>query len=386
MDDTSQGTPGYPPAYPPSGTPSGTPSGPPMADASAGGQPQVAYSQQQPPYAQPAYGESAAYKPQPPAAPAWEPFPPARKSRVWVVVLIVGLFLVGAFSLCVWAVSLIGRGGQPAIAGNAVALVRIEGAIAGTAGGLGGGSVTPEAVLDQLRQAENDRRVKAILLRVDSPGGTVAASEEIATEVGRATKPVVVSIGDVGASGAYMVSSQADWVVAAPGSSVGSIGVILEVANLQGLLDKLGVKFAVITAGDYKDIGSPYRSLTPTETKMLQEHVDIVYEQFIEIVARGRKLPPDKVRELATGMVWPGTLAKTYGLVDQIGTLNDAIGKAASLGGIRGTPRIVEYGRTPYTDLIEALFGISEKLGTIGDALEAGTGSGQGDAARPVPK
>ena len=167
-----------------------------------------------------------------------------------------------------------------------------------------------------------------------------------------------------------MVSSQADWIISAPGSDVGSIGVILEVSNLEGLLDKLGVKFAVITAGEYKDIGSPYRSMTATETKMLQEQVDLVYNQFIDYVAKGRKMPRDKVKELATGMAWAGTEAKGLGLVDQIGTYNDAVDKAARLGKIQGEPEIIEYQRGMYSDLLSALLGASAKLDTIAAALK----------------
>ena len=256
MDQTTQGGSGYPPTPPQHGSPYGPHSGYPVYES----------------------------------GPAWEP-PPQRKSRGWIVALvIVGLFVLGTIAACAWMGSFFSGGNStPVIGGNAIALIHIEGVIAGTSGGLTGGSATPERILSQLQQAEDDDRVKAVLLRVDSPGGTVAASEEIATEVSRLDKPVVVSIGDVGASGAYMVSSQADWIVSAPGSNVGSIGVILEVANLQSLLDKLGVKFAVITAGAYKDIGSPYRSLTATETKMLQGQVDLVYGQFIDIVAQGSR-------------------------------------------------------------------------------------------------
>jgi protease IV len=349
MDDTGQSGPGYPPSYPPSGPP------------------------------------SAEYPPVYQTATVPEPLP-ARRGRGWLVALgVVVLLVFGAIAMCGWFGTLVSGLGTSALKGDAVALIHINGVIAGTSGSLSGGSVTPEAILDQLQQAEDDKQVKAILLRVDSPGGTVAASEEIATEVGRVSKPVVVSIGDVGASGAYMVSSQADWIVATPGSDVGSIGVILEVANLQTLLDKLGVKFAVITAGEFKGIGSPYRSLTATETKMLQEQVDLAYEQFIDIVAKGRRMPVDEVRKLATGMAWAGTQAKTYGLVDQIGTYNDALDKAARLGKIDGTPDVVEYGRTPYGDLLNSLLGISSKLGTIGEALSSGTTGGSA-TTRPLTR
>lgn len=370
MDDMSQTTGGYPS------------SGPPIAGPSAG-QPQPSYVPT--PYASQPDGAPPGYPPVYPPG-SWEQPPPAKRNVGWLIAGgIVVFFLLVTIGMCAWVGTLINGSGSAIPTGDAVALIHIDGVISGTSGGLAGSAATPEAVLSQLRQAGDDRSVKAVLLRVDSPGGTVAASEEIATEVARFKKPVVVSIGDVGASGAYMVSSQADWIIATPGSSVGSIGVILEVPNLEGLLNKLGVKFAVITAGKYKSIGSPFRSLTATETKMLQQQVDLVYNQFIDMVATGRKLPKDKVLKLATGMAWVGTQAKVYGLVDQIGTYNDAVAKAGRLGNIRGTPRIVEYGSTPYSDLLDALFGLSGKLDKIGDALGAGT-AGTGAANQPLTR
>jgi protease-4 len=402
MNESTPQQPSHPNAVPPQ--PTGVTLGPPIAGAATGPEPsqaspaeeqptrpqagQPAYAQ--PPQAQyvpPTYGQQGyGYPPYPPP-PAYGygayPEPERRKGRGWLIAvgIIVVLFIM-IIAFCSWAGSIF-TGVEPSVtSGDAVALIHIDGVIAGTSGSLTGASVTPESILAQLKQADEDSSIKAILLRVDSPGGTVAASEEIATEVGRATKPVVVSIGDAGASGAYMISSQSDWIVAGPGSDVGSIGVILEVPDLETLLNKLGVKFAVIHAGKYKDIGSPYRSLTATETKMLQEQVDIAYGQFIDLVAKGRKMPASKVRELATGMAWAGSQAKTYGLVDQIGTYNDALDKAAKLGGITGTPQVVDLGGTSFGNLLNAILGVEEKLGLIGKALDS---SALNDAtSRPV--
>lgn len=346
MDETGQppqNTPAYgAPAY-------GTPACP---------QQPAGYSPQQPP----GYAPPPMYVPyQPPAAPSER-----KRSKGWLIALvIVGVFFVGTIVMCAWLASFSTTEDFGATS-DAVALIHIDGVIAGT----GTSAVTPEEILYQLDQAEKDDYVKAILLRIDSPGGTVAASEEIAREVARAGKPVVASIGDSGASGAYMVASQCDAIVAAPGSAVGSIGVILQVANLQQLLDKLGVKFAVITAGKYKDIGSPYRSLTTTETKLLKEQVDIDYEHFIELVAEGRKMTKDEVRELATGFAWAGSQAKTLGLVDEIGNYNDAVDRAAKLGKIDGEPEIVEFGQDDYLGALSSLVGLASKLDRIGAALE----------------
>lgn len=291
-----------------------------------------------------------------------------------MALVIVGAAFVGVFGMSIWVAGLLATQPSAVSGGDAIALIHIDGVVSGT----GSGMVTPEDVLYELDRAEKDDRVKAILLRIDSPGGTVAASEEISSEIARARKPVIASIGDVGASGAYMIASQCDAIVAASGSTVGSIGVILEVPNLEGLLDKLGVKFAVITAGEFKDIGSPYRSMTATETALLKEQVDASYEQFIDLVAAGRKLPKDEVRELAAGFAWVGTEAKTLGLVDQIGNYNDAVDAAAKAGRISGEPEIVEYGHTTYLDALSSLLGLSSKLDRIGNALESSNLSGAG--------
>lgn len=280
---------------------------------------------------------------QPAPTATYEPAPtPAKKSNTWkwVLGIVVALALFG----CIGSVALIAglEGGGTLAVGDSIAVIHIDGVIAGT-GSVAGGVITPEDVLDQLDMAANDDSVKAVLLRIDSPGGTVAASQEIAMAVARIEKPVVASIGDIGASGAYMVAAQCDHIIAAPGSAVGSIGVIMEIPNVKGLLDKLGVEFAVITQGELKDAGSPFRSVSPTETLLLKGQMKIAYDQFIADVAKGRGLDEKKVRELATGWAWLGSEAKDLGLVDSLGNYDDAVDKAAELGGIEGKPGIVTY-------------------------------------------
>ena len=224
--------------------------------------------------------------------------------------LVVALSLAAIIGSCAWSVSLLGSGSSDAmVTGNGIAVIPMDGAIAGS-GSAAGGIITPEEFLDKLNRAEKDSDVKAIVLRVNSPGGTVAASEEISMYVKAASKPVVVSVGDVNASGAYMVSSQADKIIALPGSAVGSIGVITEIPNVNGLLEKLGIKFVTITAGEYKGAGSPFEALTATETALIQTSVDEVYAQFIDIVAEGRKMERSEVESLATGWAWNGSQAK----------------------------------------------------------------------------
>lgn len=324
---------------------------------------QAGQSQPQPPYG-PSYPPNAAppqYGPNPP----YPPYPqPERSGRgwIWAVVILVVLFMM--CGSCVWISLLAARsaGGSKVALGDAVGVVKIDGVIAGSGTA---GMVTPERFLEMLTKAEKDDSVKAIVLRVDSPGGTVAASEEIASYVKACEKPVVVSIGDVGASGAYMVSSQADKILANPGSAVGSIGVISEIPNVAGLLDKVGVKFTVIHAGKYKDTGSPYRAMTPTEKALIQGSVDDVYGQFIDIVAQGRNMPRSKVESLATGWAWNGEKAKSLGLVDEIGTYQDAVKLAAKLGGITGNYDTITYDSTRFEDVLNSLLGVRSRLSSL---------------------
>lgn len=329
----------------------------------------------------------------PPAAPTPTPAPPEagpgaqpplpRRSRAWMwwtVGMIVALaVLVGS---CTIPFAMLGKSGTGSLSsggfGDAVAVIRVDGVIAGSGSAIDG-YITPESFLDDFNSAIDDDSVKAILLRVDSPGGTVAASEEIAAYVKDCDKPVVVSIGDVGASGAYMVSSQSDEIWAMPGSAVGSIGVITEIPNVEGLLNKVGVEFTVITAGKYKDAGSPYRPLTKEEEALIQGEVDEAYTQFIDIVADGRDMPRSKVESLATGWAWSGETAKGLGLVDELGTYQDAMDRAADLGGIDGDYDIVTYDEQ-FQDIFGSLLGIRSAL----DKLTAIAEQGSGTAARPV--
>lgn len=291
--------------------------------------------------------------------------PPSRRTPGWAWWLlgVIGVLalLLGCCTLSVWGIAN-SSGASPAT-GDAVAVIYIDSQIAGVgSGGLGGSSVTPERVIGQLKKADRDSNVKAILLRIDSPGGTASASEEIAMEVARARKPVVASIGDVGASGAYMIASQADVIVASPSSDVGSIGVILEVGDFSEALRKLGIKYVVITEGKYKDAGSPFRALKPQERLMLKQDMDLVYRQFIDLVAKGRKMDRAKVTELATGWAWPGEKAKQLGLVDKIGNYSDAVREAARLGKISGEPRIVDYRSEDLQTFIQSLTGTMHSL------------------------
>ncbi len=216
-----------------------------------------------------------------------------------------------------------------------IALVKIEGVI-----------IDSRGVIGELEKYKKDERIRAILLRIDSPGGGVVPSQEIYEEVKKirdeGEKKVVVSMGSVAASGGYYIASASDRIVANPGTLTGSIGVIMELANLEGLLEKIGVKSLIIKSGRHKDIGSPFRDMKPAERKILQRLLDDVHDQFVQAVSEGRGLPTKEVWKLADGRIFTGRRAKEMGLVDELGNLQDAIQLAADIAGIEGEPKIVE--------------------------------------------
>jgi protease-4 len=338
--------------------------------------------------ATPRYGAPPPTSPQPteadailaPAAPQSAASPPVvvvqqprGRAGWWVAGCFAAFVLLSLGGCCVFAAALGRAGDGKSVVGDAVALIHIDGTIqdSGAAGLSGGSGVSPEAMIRDLKRAEKDDRVKAVLLRVNSPGGTVSASQEIAIEVARMKKPVIADIGDMGASGAYMIASQCDTIVASPSSAVGSIGVILSVPNLEDLMKKLGVRVAVLKEGKYKDAGSPYREMTPEERRLIQDSMRPMYEEFIQMVAKGRKLPESKVREMATGWVWSGREAKERGLVDVIGTYSDAVRVAGEAGGISGEPTVVSYDTPDFLGTLQRLVGAVEKLGVPG-ATSAG--------------
>jgi protease-4 len=194
------------------------------------------------------------------------------------------------------------------------------------------------ATLEHLKKFREDRRIRAIVLRVDSPGGVVGPSQEIMEEVKKTkkVKKVVASFGSMATSGGYYVACAADLIMASPGTATGSIGVILQLANIEQLAKKLGIDVYSLKAGALKELGSPFRPLSPREKEVLQGVLDNIHEQFIQDVARNRKLPLEKVRALADGRIFTGQEAKKLGLVDAMGNFNDAIERAGRLGGIRG--------------------------------------------------
>lgn len=183
------------------------------------------------------------------------------------------------------------------------------------------------STIKKLRKAAENSKIKAVLLRINSPGGTVATSQEInqAVTALREKKPVFATMGDVAASGGYYVACATDKIYANPGTLTGSIGVILNGMNFKGLADKLGVQPQVIKSGLFKDIASPYRPMTDEERKILQGLIDDSYDQFVHAVAAGRKMNVEAVKKIADGRIYSGRQAKANGLVDELGSYQDAL-------------------------------------------------------------
>ena len=217
------------------------------------------------------------------------------------------------------------------IGGEKIALIRVEGII-----------TESKSILEQLEKYSQNPTVKAIVIRVDSPGGGVAPSQEIHRAIAniraKDRQKVVVSMGSLAASGGYYISCSANRIVANPGTISGSIGVLMEFANIQELFKKIGLDTVVIKSGKHKDIGSPTRPMTKEEKQLLQEVLDDVYEQFVEAIVEGRGLDEEEVRRLADGRIFSGKQALELGLVDELGGINEALELAAELSGIKKRP------------------------------------------------
>jgi protease-4 len=216
-----------------------------------------------------------------------------------------------------------------------IALIRVEGVI-----------MDSQTTVSELKRFSENPSIKAIVLRIDTPGGGVVPSQEIHDAVKRvrnkSNKAVIASMGSVAASGGYYIAAATDRIVANPGTLTGSIGVIMETANVEGLLQKIGVEGVVIKSGKFKDVGSPLRKMSSEERGLLQGVMDDVHRQFIEAVAEGRSLELRTAQALADGRIFTGRQAKDAKLVDELGDLEDAIQLAADVVGIQGEPKIVE--------------------------------------------
>jgi protease-4 len=243
------------------------------------------------------------------------------------LLILAGIFLLfwGGVSLLFTAA--VSRGDSTEIFSkkNGIGVVELKGLI-----------VSPEETIETLTAFRKKENVKAVILRIDSPGGAVGAAQEIFTEVQRTNevKPVIASLGSIGASGGYYAALGAEEIVASPGTLTGSVGVIIKFSNFKELFDKIGYKSEVVKSGLMKDIGAPDRAMTEAERELIQKLIDNVHAQFIQAVAQQRRLPEERVRELADGRVFSGEQALENGLIDRLGNYTDAVRLAASLSGL----------------------------------------------------
>jgi protease IV len=262
----------------------------------------------------------------------------ASRGRVALIALGAGVGVLVLFVFTVWLILAVSDDGLPG--GAKVAVVEVEGVI-----GVGADrGFDTESIIRTLGEYRDDPSVRAVVLRIDSPGGVVAPTQEIFTAVRRlreAKKPVVASLGSVAASGGYYVAVSADRIFASPGTLTGSIGVVMQLANVEGLLKKVGVEYVVVKAGAYKDVGNFARAMTPEERRILQSLLDDVYDQFISAVAEGRGLEPQAVRAFAEGRIYSGRQAHGLKMVDDLGGLEDAIEAAAKMAGLPPKPKVL---------------------------------------------
>lgn len=270
-----------------------------------------------------------------------------------IVAIIIGVFLIIIFVALYTSIK---SGGRRYISNHGkghVAVVEVKGMI-----------VNPLKVVDKLRKYSDREDIKAIVLRIDSPGGGVAASQEIYEAVKRVRntgKPVVASMASVAASGGYYVALGASKIIANPGSITGSIGVIVSFPLVVELMDKIGAKIETVKSGDFKDTGSPYREITDKEREYLDKVVADLYNQFVEDVSRERNIDKKELLKLADGRIFTGAQAFNYGLIDTLGTFEDAILIAGELVGIKGRPKVV-FERKKKITLFDILFGDAEAV------------------------
>lgn len=267
------------------------------------------------------------------------------------ILLLFSLLLIGGVYL---VKSLLGNDQENSYSGkNGVGLVEVKGMI-----------IDSRETVRQLRYFLKKDDIKSVVLRVDSPGGVVAPSQEIYEEVKKfaSKKKIIVSMGSLAASGGYYISAPATLIYANPGTITASIGVIIKLSNVEALMDKIGIKATVIKTGKFKDSGSPARKMTEEDRAMFQSVIDSTHNQFVRAVAAGRKLPEDQVRKIADGRVLSGEQALGLKLVDRLGTMQDAIEEAGRQAGISGEPQLVlpPKKKVHYLDLLTE--GVEEKF------------------------
>lgn len=363
-----------PPASAAAAAPPPPAAAPPPGPAWGAAPPQPAWGAPPPP---PSWGQPQGWGAPPPVIPP--PAPPARDRMALGIVAFIfgGLFLV-FFGFLLLAYSVV-KGESPSIStGPRIGVVEIKGAI-----GVGGNAgVEAEPVMKAIRRFHEDDSVKAVVVRIDSPGGAVAPSQEIHDEVQRlaAKKPVVCSMGNVAASGGYYVAVACPRIVALPGTLTGSIGVVSQFVNVKGLAERLDVKVETIKSGKLKDMGNPFRDLSPEDRAYWEQTTMGIYEQFLGAVVAGRKLDEAKVRPVADGRVITGADAKALGLVDELGNFYVAVELAKKEAKLSGEPVLV-YPPQDGARLLEQLMGGA--AGAMARGVKAELEHGATEARQP---
>lgn len=258
---------------------------------------------------------------------------------------------------------------------NKIAIIEIEGEIVSEGDGFARSSSPAERIRSQVQQAHADDAVKAVILKINSPGGSVVASDQILHELEtlKEETPIVATFGEVAASGGYLVASRADRIVANPSTITGSIGAIMVVMNVEEAAGKLGIDPIVIKSGEFKDIGSPFSDMSDEEREMLQSLIDQAHQRFIDFVAEGRDMPRSEVESIADGRIISGSDALDAGLVDELGNLDHAISHARELANIDDV-RVVEYVE-PFSPF-DIFRGLGTKVGLIDEVQRSLEGSG----------
>jgi protease-4 len=281
-----------------------------------------------------------------------------RKTWYWIIGLTLAVLLIcgGSVGLVLWLAN--SYSSDSLAFGDAVAIVRVEGVILPGKGAPPNPFSSTDAaysqrIIDYLKQANENEAVKAIILYVDSPGGSAFASDEIALQIQQMDKPIIAAMGSMAASGGYYVSAPTNEIWASPHSLTCSIGVISQFLNLEGFAEEYGITTITITSGKFKDTGNPFREFTAEERALWEAITEDIFEEFVQVVAEGRNMSEAEVRQIADGRVCTGKQAQEMGLVDELGYLPEAIDRAAELGGIEGEPRLIEY--APQPSFFEAL-------------------------------
>ena len=270
----------------------------------------------------------------------------ARRSVFTIlVVAVLSLMVIAGLVLAVVTAG----GGRSIKLGERIAVIPIDGVIG-----------DDKKVLDEIREFRNDASVKGYVVAINSPGGNVGPSQSIYAELKRIRaedhKPVIATISSVGASGGYYVALGADSIYANPGAITGSIGVIMELPNVEPLMKKVGVEWNVVKSAEHKDIGSPFRAMTDSDRQILGAMVQDVYQQFVDVVSSERKVPREQVLPLADGRVLSGRQALQDKLIDRLGNFNDAVAAAGRMAGLGKTPKLL-YPEEKKPTLMDVLLG-----------------------------